>query len=178
MYFTFWRYLLNVTPISITHYVWNSRNTETYCSSMTRVGISHVYASVSTRYLSWRKTSSITQRANGIVQGERKIRSRNCIPIVTSRYRNHVDIDNRAKRSIEIPEAETFLVRGKLSQASEESQLRKFAFLALTFSRKYPCNVNSRKFTDMTHTWDNLQKPIVVLHNECVQQSYGTYRYR
>lgn len=116
-------------------------------SSVTRVAISHVYASVDSAFTFATKTSSITQHANGIAQGERKFSSRNCTPIVTSRYRN------RARTSRAVPNGvsksprgtETFLVRGKLSQTNEESQSRKFAFLALTF--RASTFVNSKKFT-------------------------------
>lgn len=104
--------------INIAHYVWNSRNRETYRSSLTRVAISHVYASVDSVFTSAKKT---TVRSHGaltekeIAQEERKIRVivlrllRRAIEIAgTSRV-----VPNGVSKS---PEVETFLVREKLSQ--------------------------------------------------------------
>lgn len=56
------------------------------------------------------------------------------------------------------------LVRGKLSQTDDwRKVIAKIRFPSTDLSSQY--FYKYKKFTGMTHTWDNSQKPIVALHN-------------
>jgi len=87
---------------------------ETYRSSMTHVAIrTCTLRSRLGTYLHEKQARSRSAPTESFKEKEKFVRV--IVPRLLRRFIEIADIDNRAKRGIEIPEVETFLVRGKAS---------------------------------------------------------------